>query len=166
MCFCFSKSFHFFDNFWGTKFDLPDNIFIRILVFQLAITFFRGTLGSATSKHEKFPWCAATRVWSFKSLEVVCRKNYKVNFQNFTTIEIVFQKFQIFSILTTFYLHGWLKWSCKTSKATSRVVEVKPLRVTPFPFVRRAMGSANSFKTKRSKLKSTLRSGNQVAYRL
>ena len=165
MCFCFSETFHFFDIFWGTKFDLPDNIFIKTLVFQLAITFFRGTLRNVTSSHKEFPWCASTRMWSFKSLEVVCRKDYVLKFQNFINIENGFQNFQIFFILTTFYLHGWFKWSCRTSTTTPRVLETKSLRVTPFPFVRRAMGTANSFKTKRSKLKSWLRSGNQVACR-
>lgn len=75
-----------------------------------------------------------------------------------------FSKISDFFYFDNFYLHEWLKWSLRTSKAASRIVEVKPLRVTPFPFVRRAMGTANSFKTKRSKLKSSLRSGNQVAY--
>ena len=103
-------------------------------------------------------------MWSFKLLEVVCQKDYALNFQNFTTIENGFQKFQIFSILTTFCVHGWLKWSCRTSTTTSRVLETNSLRVTPFPFVRRAMGTANSFKTKRSKLKSWISSGNQVAF--
>ena len=163
MCFCFSETFHFFDNFRGTKLDLPDNIFIRNLVFQLAITFFWGTLRNVTSSHKKFPWCASTRMWSFKSLEIICRKDYVLKFQNFTTIENGSQKFQIFSILTSFYLHGWFKWSCRASKATPRVLEWESLRVTPFPFVRRAMGTANSFKTKRWKLKSWLRSANQVA---
>ena len=164
MCFCFSKTILFLDNFRGTKFDLPDNIFIKTLVFQLAITFFRGTLRNVTSSHKEFPWCASTRMWSFKSLEVVCRKDYVLKFQNFITIENGFQNFQIFFILTTFYLHGPFKWSCRTSTTTPRVLETKSLRVAPFPFVRRAMGTANSFKTKRSKLKSWLRSGNQVAY--
>ena len=35
-------------------------------------------------------------MWSFKSLDVVCRKNYVLKFQNFTTIENGSQKFQIF----------------------------------------------------------------------
>ena len=165
MCFCFPETFHFFDNFRGTKLDLPDNIFIRNLVFQLAITFFWGTLRNVTSSHKKFPWCASTRMWSFKSLEVICRKDYVLKFQNFTAIENGFEKFQIFSILTTFCHHGWFSWSCRTFATTRRVLETKFFRVTPFPFVRRAMGTANSFKTKRSKLKSSLRSGNEVAYR-
>ena len=86
-------------------------------------------------------------------------------FKTSLPLKVVFKNFRFFSILTTFYLHGWFKWSCRTSKATPRTVEMKPLRGTPFPFVRRAMGTANSFKTKRSKLKSSLRSGTQVAFR-
>ena len=164
MCFCFSKTFHFFVIFKATNFDPSDNIFFRILVFQLAITFFWGTLRNVTSSHEKFPWCASTSMWSFKSLEVVCGKDYVLKLQNFTTIENGSRKFQIFFILTTFCLHEWFKWSCKTSATTRRVPGTKSLRVTPFPFVRRAMGTANFFKNKRSKLKSWLRSGNQVAY--
>ena len=104
-------------------------------------------------------------MWSFKSLEIVCQKEDALNFQNFTTIENGFQKIQTFPFLTFFFLYGWFKWSCRTSKTTSRVLERESLRVTPFPFVRRAMGTANSFKTKRSKLKFWLRSGNEVAYR-
>ena len=104
-------------------------------------------------------------MWSFKSLEIVCRKDYVLKFQNFPTIEKGFQKIQTFPFLTFFYLYGWFKWSCRTSKTTSRVLERESLRVTPFPFVRRAMGTANTFKTKRSKLKSWLRSGNQMAFR-
>ena len=45
-------------------------------------------------------------MWSFKSLEAVCQKDYALSFQNFTTIEIGFQKFQIFSILTFFIFTG------------------------------------------------------------
>ena len=86
-------------------------------------------------------------------------------FKTSLPLKLVFKYFRFFSILTTFYLHGWFQWSCRTSKATPRTVEMKPLRGTPFPFVRRAMGTANSFKTKRSKLKSSLRSGTQLAFR-
>ena len=50
-------------------------------------------------------------MWSFKSLEAVCQKDYALNFQNFTTIEIGFQKFQIF-----FYFDNFL---------SSRVVQMK-----------------------------------------
>ena len=127
MCFCFPETFHFSDNFRGTKFDLPDNIFIRILVFQLAITFFWGTLRNVTSSHKLFPWCASTRMWSFKSLEIVCQKDDALNFQNFTTIENGFQKFQTFPFLTIFYLYGWFKWNCRTTKATPRVLERESL---------------------------------------
>ena len=35
-------------------------------------------------------------MWSFKSLEVVCRKDYVLKFQNFPTIEKGFQKVQVF----------------------------------------------------------------------
>ena len=106
MCFCFSETFHFFDNFRGTKFDLPDNIFIRILVFQLAITFFWGTLQNVTSSHKQFPWCASTSMWSFKSLEVVCGKDYVLKFQNFTTIENGSRKLQIFFFWQLFIFTG------------------------------------------------------------
>ena len=50
-------------------------------------------------------------MWSFKSLEAVCQKVYALNFQNFTTIESGFQKFQIF-----FYFDIFL---------SSRVVQMK-----------------------------------------
>ena len=106
MCFCFSETFHIFDNFRATKFDLPDNNFIRILVFQLAITFFWGTLRIATCNNKWFPKCARRRMWSLKSWEPVCQKDYALNFQNLTTNENGFQKFQIFSILTSFVFTG------------------------------------------------------------
>ena len=35
-------------------------------------------------------------MWSFKSLQVVCRKDYALKFQNFTTTENGSQKMQIF----------------------------------------------------------------------
>ena len=76
-----------------------------------------------------------------------------------------FSKVSDFFFFDKFCFHGYLKWSCRTSTTTPRVLERESLRVTPFPFVRRAMGTANCFKTKRSKLKFWLRSGNEVAYR-
>ena len=45
-------------------------------------------------------------MWSFKSLEVVCRKDYALKFQNFTTIENGSQKFQIFFFWQFFIFTG------------------------------------------------------------
>ena len=45
-------------------------------------------------------------MWSFKSLDVVCRKNYVLKFQNFTTIENGSQKFQIFFFWQLFIFTG------------------------------------------------------------
>ena len=50
-------------------------------------------------------------MWRFKSLEVVCRKDYVLKFQNFITIENGFQNFQIF-----FHFDNFL---------SSRVVQMK-----------------------------------------
>ena len=36
-------------------------------------------------------------MWSFRSLEAGCQKDYALNFQNFTTIKNGFQKIQFFS---------------------------------------------------------------------
>ena len=45
-------------------------------------------------------------MWSFKSLEIVCQKDDALNFQNFTTIDNGFQKFQTFPFLTFFIFTG------------------------------------------------------------
>ena len=45
-------------------------------------------------------------MWSFKSLELVYRKNNVLNFQNFTTIDNGFQKFQTFPFWQHFVIMG------------------------------------------------------------
>ena len=45
-------------------------------------------------------------MWSFKSLEVVCGKDYVLKFQNFTTIENGSRKFQIFLFWQLFIFTG------------------------------------------------------------
>ena len=45
-------------------------------------------------------------MWSFKSLEVVCRKDYALKFQNFTTTENGSQNFQIFFFWQLFIFTG------------------------------------------------------------
>ena len=45
-------------------------------------------------------------MWSFRSLEAGCQKDYALNFQNFTTIKNGFQKFQIFFFWQLFIFTG------------------------------------------------------------
>ena len=163
--FLFFQNFSFFWHFSGHEFWPTWQDFHQKPCVSTGRNFFLGHFTDCNLQQKMVPLMCKKAYVKFEVIRASLSKRLRAQFSKPHYQWKWFSKVSDFFYFDKFCLHGCLKWSCRTSTTTPRVLERESLRVTPFPFVRRAMGTANCFKTKRSKLKFWLRSGNEVAYR-